>query len=188
MADETSIKTREMPCVLAGFGGQGVLFAGKVMANAGLIDGRNVSWMPSYGPEMRGGTANCNVSLSDDAIGTPFITKPTALIAMNQPSLEKFAEAVVPGGVIVVDTTLAMNASEVPSAEGVARFEIPATQMAEDNGLKGLANVICLGKLWKETRFCDRDVLDAALEKCVPAKHRNLLEPNRRALQIGIDL
>ena len=69
-----------------------------------------------------------------------------------------------------------------------ARFEIPATQMAEDNGLKGLANVICLGKLWKETRFCDRDVLDAALEKCVPAKHRNLLEPNRRALQIGIDL
>jgi len=105
MADETSIKTREMLCVLAGFGGQGVLFAGKVMANAGLIDGRNVSWMPSYGPEMRGGTANCNVSLSDDAIGTPFITRPTALIAMNQPSLEKFATTVVAGGTVVVDTT-----------------------------------------------------------------------------------
>ena len=188
MADETSIKTREMLCVLAGFGGQGVLFAGKVMANAGLIDGRNVSWMPSYGPEMRGGTANCNVSLSDDAIGTPFITRPTALIAMNQPSLEKFATTVVAGGTVVVDTTLAMNATDVATAEGVARFEIPATQTAEDNGLKGLSNIICLGKLWKETRFCDRAILDAALEKCVPAKHRDLLEPNRRALQMGIDL
>ena len=118
MADETSIKTREMLCVLAGFGGQGVLFAGKVMANAGLLDGRNVSWMPSYGPEMRGGTANCNVSLSDDAIGTPFITRPTALIAMNQPSLEKFADTVVAGGTVVVDTTLAMNATDVATAEG----------------------------------------------------------------------
>ena len=181
-------ENKTMRILIAGFGGQGVLFLGKLIAHAGVLLGKHVTWLPSYGPEMRGGTANCNVSLSDDAIGTPFITKPTALIAMNQPSLEKFAEAVVPGGVIVVDTTLAMNASEVHSSEGVARFEIPATQMAEDNGLKGLANVICLGKLWKETRFCDRGVLDAALEKCVPAKHRNLLEPNRRALQIGIDL
>ena len=174
--------------IMSGFGGQGIMLMGQLLTYAGMLEGKEVTWIPSYGPEMRGGTANCNVSLSDDAIGTPFITKPTALIAMNQPSLEKFAEAVVPGGVIVVDTTLAMNASEVHSSEGVARFEIPATQMAEDNGLKGLANVICLGKLWKETRFCDRGVLDAALEKCVPAKHRNLLEPNRRALQIGIDL
>ena len=81
-----------------------------------------------------------------------------------------------------------MNATDVATAEGVARFEIPATQTAEDNGLKGLSNIICLGKLWKETRFCDRAILDAALEKCVPAKHRDLLEPNRRALQMGIDL
>ena len=91
MPQDTSMKNPEMLCVLSGFGGQGVLFAGKVMANAGLLDGRHVSWMPSYGPEMRGGTANCNVSLSDDAIGSPFITRPTALIAMNQPSVEKFA-------------------------------------------------------------------------------------------------
>ncbi|MEE1160023.1 MAG: 2-oxoacid:acceptor oxidoreductase family protein, partial [Atopobiaceae bacterium] len=102
----------ELLCVLSGFGGQGLLFAGKIMANCGLIDGRQVSWMPSYGPEMRGGTANCSVSLSDDAIGTPFITKPTALIAMNQPSVEKFAASVQPGGAIVVDTTLAMNGTE----------------------------------------------------------------------------
>lgn len=187
-ATDTSIKTREMLCVMSGFGGQGILFAGKVLANCGLIDGRHVSWMPSYGPEMRGGTANCNVSLSDEAIGSPFITKPTSLIAMNQPSVEKFGPTVQPGGIVVIDTTLAMNADAVRLQDGVTKFEFPATQLAEDNGLKGLANIICLGRLWAETRFADRDVLDQALEKCVPAKHRDLLEPNRKALQIGIDL
>ncbi len=185
---ETSIKTRELLCVLAGFGGQGVLFAGKVMANTGLIDGRNVSWMPSYGPEMRGGTANCSVSLSDEAIGSPFITKPTALIAMNQPSLEKFGPAVVPGGVIIVDSTLAMQPEAVEIADGVKEFAFAATKLAEDEGLKGLANIICLGKLWAETRFCDREVLDEALAHCVPPRKQHLLEPNRKALQIGIDL
>ena len=179
----------ELLCVLSGFGGQGLLFAGKVMANTGLLDGRHVSWMPSYGPEMRGGTANCSVSLSDDAIGTPFITKPTAVIAMNQPSVEKFGPTVVPGGTMVVDSTLAMNGAEgVELAEGVKVFAFKATEMAEGAGLKGLANIICLGKLWAETHFCTRETLDAALEKCVPPKKQHLLEPNKRALQMGIDL
>ena len=179
----------ELLCVLSGFGGQGLLFAGKVMANTGLLDGRHVSWMPSYGPEMRGGTANCSVSLSDDAIGTPFITKPTAVIAMNQPSVEKFGPTVVPGGTMVVDSTLAMNGAEGDElVEGVKVFAFKATEMAEDAGLKGLANIICLGKLWAETHFCTRETLDAALEKCVPPKKQHLLEPNKRALQMGIDL
>ncbi|MBQ6490769.1 MAG: 2-oxoacid:acceptor oxidoreductase family protein [Atopobiaceae bacterium] len=188
MADQTRHTTTELLCVLAGFGGQGVLFAGKVLAYTGLIDGRQVSWMPSYGPEMRGGTANCNVSLSTEPIGSPFITRPTALIAMNQPSLEKFGATVRPGGVVVVDTTLAMNAQDVQLQEGVSGFYFPATKMAEEAGLKGLANIICLGKLWAETGFCDREVLDAAIEKCVPPKKRHLLEPNLRAVQLGIDL
>jgi 2-oxoglutarate ferredoxin oxidoreductase subunit gamma len=159
------------------------------MANTGLIDGRHVSWMPSYGPEMRGGTANCSVSLSDDAIGTPFITKPTAVIAMNQPSVEKFGPTVVPGGTIVIDSTLAMNGAEgVDIAEGVNVVTFKATEMAEEAGLKGLANIICLGKLWAETHFCTRETLDAALTKCVPATKQHLLEPNRKALQMGIDL
>ncbi|MBQ9317830.1 MAG: 2-oxoacid:acceptor oxidoreductase family protein [Atopobiaceae bacterium] len=179
----------ELLCVLSGFGGQGLLFAGKVMANTGLLDGRHVSWMPSYGPEMRGGTANCSVSLSDDAIGTPFITKPTAVIAMNQPSVEKFGPTVVPGGTIVIDSTLAMNGAEgVDIAEGVNVVTFKATEMAEEAGLKGLANIICLGKLWAETHFCTRETLDAALTKCVPATKQHLLEPNRKALQMGIDL
>ena len=178
----------ELLCVLSGFGGQGLLFAGKIMANCGLIDGRQVSWMPSYGPEMRGGTANCSVSLSDDAIGTPFITKPTALIAMNQPSVEKFASTVQPGGAIVIDTTLAMNGAEgVELAEGVTVSAFKATELAEAEGLKGLANIICLGKLWSLTNFCERETVDAAIAKCVPPKRQHLLEPNLRAFQLGID-
>ena len=186
MAEEFN---HELLCVLSGFGGQGLLFAGKVLANTGLIDGRHVSWMPSYGPEMRGGTANCSVSLSDDAIGSPFITRPTALIAMNQPSVEKFAASVQTGGTIVIDTTLAMDgAAGVELADGVKVIAFKATEMAEEAGLKGLANIICLGRLWAETHFCTREVLDAALVKCVPAKKQHLLDPNRKALQMGIDL
>ena len=167
MAEEFN---HELLCVLSGFGGQGLLFAGKVLANTGLIDGRHVSWMPSYGPEMRGGTANCSVS-------------------MNQPSVEKFAGSVQPGGTIVIDTTLAMDgAAGVELADGVKVIAFKATEMAEAAGLKGLANIICLGRLWAETHFCTREVLDAALVKCVPAKKQHLLEPNRKAMQMGIDL
>jgi len=97
-------------------------------------------------------------------------------------------DTVRPGGVVVVDTTLAMNAQDVQLQEGVSGFYFPATKMAEEAGLKGLANIICLGKLWAETGFCDREVLDAAIEKCVPPKKRHLLEPNLRAVQLGIDL
>ena len=169
MPTDTSMKTNEMLCVLSGFGGQGVLFAGKVMANAGLLDGRNVS-------------------LSDEAIGSPFITKPTALIALNQPSVEKFGPTLVEGGIAIIDTTLAMNADAVELPAGVRRFSFKATQLAEDKGLKGLANIVCLGKLWAETQFADLDVLEAALRKCVPPKHANLLEPNLKALHMGIEL
>ena len=178
----------ELLCVLSGFGGQGLLFAGKIMANCGLIDGRQVSWMPSYGPEMRGGTANCSVSLSDDAIGTPFITKPTALIAMNQPSVEKFAASVQPGGSMVIDTTLAMNGAEgIELADGVTVAAFKATELAEAEGLKGLANIICLGKLWSLTNFCERETVDAAIAKCVPPKRQHLLEPNLRAFALGAE-
>ena len=185
MAEEFN---HELLCVLSGFGGQGLLFAGKVMANCGLLDGRHVSWMPSYGPEMRGGTANCSVSLSDDAIGSPFITRPTALIAMNQPSVEKFAASVQAGGTIVVDTTLALDGvAGVELADGVKVVAFKATEMAEEAGLKGLANIICLGKLWAETKFCTREVIDEAIKHCVPPKKQHLLEPNLRAFQLGVD-
>ena len=173
--------------VLAGFGGQGVLFAGKLIANTALIEDREVSWLPSYGPEMRGGTANCSVTISDEPIGSPLVTAPDALVAMNQPSLEKFMGAVEPSGVILADTTLVTALPEASAlAQGVRVIGIPASAMAEEGGLKGLANIILVGKLWEQTHFCGREALDAALAACVPPRKAHLLEPNKRALQLGI--
>ncbi|MEQ3362567.1 2-oxoacid:acceptor oxidoreductase family protein [Raoultibacter massiliensis] len=170
--------------VLAGFGGQGILFAGKIIATAGLIDDREVSWLPSYGPEMRGGTANCSVCLSDDPIGSPLVVTPDTLIVMNQPSLEKFIDTAPEGGVVVADSTLVQD---IPEREGVTVCAIPATEIAEQAGLKGLANVVCVGKLFKETGFCSKETLDAAVAKCVPASKPGMLEKNKRAIALGME-
>ena len=144
---------KDLTCVVAGFGGQGSLFAGKVIATAGLIEDREVSWMPSYGPEMRGGTANCSVTLSDKPIGSPLITRPSALIALNQPSFDKFIDNVEEGGIVVVDTAMVPSLTE---PEGVTVIGIPATKMCEEAGLKGLGNIVLIGKLWAETGFAPR--------------------------------
>ena len=170
--------------LLAGFGGQGILFAGKLIAEAGLIEGRELSWLPSYGPEMRGGTANCSVCLSDEPIGSPLVLEPDVLIAMNQPSLDKFFDDVVPGGTVIVDSTLVQH---VPERDDVTVFQVPATKLAEDAGLKGLANVVLVGKLLKEIGFCGVEALDEAIQHSVPPKRQHLLEPNRKALEIGME-
>ena len=170
--------------LIAGFGGQGILFAGKFLAYKGLMEELQVSWLPSYGPEMRGGTANCNVILSDTPVGSPIITAPDVLVAMNLPSLQKYVDTVVPGGQIYVDSSLIDIKVE---RTDVQVFYVPATQMANDNGLHGLANIIILGQVLKQNPFCSLDVLKAALTKCVPAKKQHLLEPNLRALQLGYD-
>lgn len=175
---------REMKSVLAGFGGQGVLFAGKVIATAGLIEDRELSWLPSYGPEMRGGTANCSVSLSDEPIGSPLVLEPNMLVAMNQPSYDKFIDTVEPGGFVVVDSTLVLN---MKMRDDVTICAIPATEMAENAGLKGLSNIILTGKLWALTQFCQRETLDAAIDHVVPAKKQAMVELNKRAIQMGID-
>ena len=155
---------KDLTCVVAGFGGQGSLFAGKVIATAGLIEDREVSWMPSYGPEMRGGTANCSVTLSDEPIGSPLITRPSALIALNQPSFDKFIDNVEEGGIVVVDTAMVPSLTE---PEGVTVIGIPATKMCEEAGLKGLGNIVLIGKLWAETGFCSEEALDGASSKTV---------------------
>lgn len=175
---------KDLTCVVAGFGGQGSLFAGKVIATAGLIEDREVSWMPSYGPEMRGGTANCSVCLSDDPIGSPLVLAPNALIAMNQPSLDKFERSVTEGGVVVADSTLI---ADIPDVPGVNVCAIPATAMAEEAGFKKLANIIMAGKLFAETRFCAEDTLWKAMEKCVPASKAAMLEMNKKALTLGME-
>ena len=170
--------------LIAGFGGQGVLFAGKFLAYKGLVQNKNVSWLPSYGPEMRGGTANCSVIISDTPVGSPIIEKPDVLVAMNLPSLQKFVNTVVPGGKIIIDSTLIDAKVERTDVEV---FYVPATQMAKDAGYATLANMILTGKVLKETDAVDYAGNKETLESFIPAKKANLIDVNCQALQAGYD-
>ena len=170
--------------LLAGFGGQGILFAGKILAYSGLMDNKEVSWLPSYGPEMRGGTCNCSVCISDNEVASPLVNEPEILIAMNTPSLEKFVNSVKPGGTIVVDSTMVDATVE---RTDVNTFYIPATQLATGNDLPGGANIILLGKVFKETGIVSAETFKKAIEKVVPAKKAALAANNLKAVQIGMD-
>ena len=170
--------------LLAGFGGQGVLFTGKFLAYKGLVQEKQVSWLPSYGPEMRGGTANCSVILSDTPVGSPIITNPDVLVAMNLPSLQKFVNDVVPGGKIFVDSTLIDAKVE---RDDVQVFYIPATQMAKDAGFSTLSNMVLMGKVMKECGAVDFAGNKETLESFIPAKKANLIDINCQALQTGYD-
>lgn len=168
--------------LIAGFGGQGVLFAGKFLAYKGLLEDKQLSWLPSYGPEMRGGTANCSVILSDAPVGSPIVSTPDALIAMNLPSLDKYESAVVSGGKIFVDSTLI---GRKVVREDVDVFYIPATKMAADAGIPTLANMIILGKMIKETGAVSFENLVDAMKKVVSAKRAELIDVNIKALEAG---
>ena len=170
--------------LIAGFGGQGVLFAGKFLAYKGLVQDKQVSWLPSYGPEMRGGTANCSVIISDMPVGSPIITTPDVLVAMNLPSLQKFVDTVVPGGHIFVDSTLI--SAKVERTDVQVHY-IPATQMAKDAGFSTLANMILAGKVLKEIDAVSFDGNKEPLEAFIPAKKANLIDINCQALQAGFD-
>jgi len=168
--------------LIAGFGGQGILFAGKFLAYKGLIEDLQVSWLPSYGPEMRGGTANCNVILSDDPVGSPIITEPDVLIAMNLPSLQKYIDTVVPGGQVYVDSALI---AEKVTRTDVEVFYIPATQIAKDEGISTLANMIIVGHLLENNPALSFDGAEETVRKLVPAKKAALVDLNLKALQMG---
>ena len=170
--------------VIAGFGGQGVLFAGKFLANKGLMEDLQVSWLPSYGPEMRGGTANCNVILSDEPIGSPIITVPDVLIAMNLPSLQKYVDTVVPGGQIYLDSSLIDQKVERTDVEV---FYVPATKMARENDMSTLANMVIVGHLLQNHPELSFDGTEALIKKLVPPKKAALLELNMKAVQMGRD-
>lgn len=170
--------------LLAGFGGQGVLFAGKILAYCGLMDEKELSWLPSYGPEMRGGTANCSVCISDDPIGSPLVLTPDILIAMNQPSFDKFIGAVKPGGKVFADSTLI---DTVCDRTDIEVYTIPSTQMADDNELKGGSNIILLGKLIKETGLFTLDTMKKGIEKVVPPSKAHLIANNFKAIELGMN-
>ena len=170
--------------LIAGFGCQGILFAGKFLAYKGLLEDLQVSWLPSYGPEMRGGTANCNVILSDDPVGSPIVTEPDVLIAMNLPSLKKYENTVVPGGQIYIDSTLISAKVE---RDDVQVFYIPATQMAKDAGVSTLANMIIMGHVLQNNSELSFDGTEVTVKKLVPAKKAELVELNMKALEAGRD-
>ena len=170
--------------LLAGFGGQGILFAGKQLVLAGMKLDKQISWLPSYGPEMRGGTCNCSVNIDDEPIGSPFVTVPDILVAMNKPSLLKFEGRVAEGGTIVIDSSLI----DIPTTRAdVNACYIPATQMANDAGFPKLANVIILGYLVKKTGIFDKDYFMECIKSSAPKAKPELGELNAKALQMGYD-
>lgn len=170
--------------LIAGFGGQGILFAGKAIAYTGLKAGKEVSWLPSYGPEMRGGTANCSVTVSDTPIGSPIVDKPDVLIAMNLPSLDKYFADTEKGGFIVYDSSLI---STDKTRDDVKIFPIPATKMASENELEGLANMIMLGKVLKETGILTLEQTENSLTQMIPPKKAEMLGKNIKAIKLGFE-
>ncbi len=175
---------KEKRFLFSGFGGQGILFAGKFVAYKGLMDNKQVSWLPSYGPEMRGGTASCGVIVSDDAVGSPIVSNPNILVAMNLPSLDKYESSVESGGMIFADSSLIERKVE---RDDVKVFYIPATRLARENGVPTLANMIIVGKIMKELGEFEGDSLNAALKKVISAKHADMLEVNLKAMRLGAE-
>ena len=168
--------------VIAGFGGQGLLFSGKVLAYAGLLEGRELSWLPSYGPEMRGGTAHCNVILSDTPVGSPIVQQPNVLMVMNNPSLDKYEDTVAPGGKIFVDSTLIGRKVRRTDVEA---YYIPATGLAGEMGVPTLANMLLLGALVEKTNCVRFDSIAPALHKVIPARKADLFDVNMKAVEAG---
>jgi len=170
--------------LLAGFGGQGILFAGKILAYCGLMDNKELSWLPSYGPEMRGGTCNCSVCISDEPIGSPLVLSPDILIAMNQPSYDKFINDVKPDGKVFIDSTLIESKCE---RTDIDCYYINSSELADTNGLKGGSNIILLGKLIKETGLFNLDTMKKAIEKVVPPSKAHLIANNFKAIELGMN-
>lgn len=167
--------------IFAGFGGQGILSIGKFLAHAGMDANLNVSWLPSYGPEMRGGTANCSVILTDESIGSPIVTKADSLVVMNRPSLDKFENLVVSNGIIIMDSDLV---DRMPTRADVEVIAIPAQTIAEGLGNKKIANMILLGALIKKTGIVSTEAIINSLKDYGKEK---FFEINKKAIEKGIE-
>lgn len=175
--------THEIIC--AGFGGQGVMLIGQLIAYAGMFEGKNVSWVPSYGPEMRGGTANCSVVVSDEPVGSPVISEPNGVIVMNQPSLEKFLSAVKSGGVLVYNSSLITMKETRDDLQIIAA---PANDLATELGNSKVANLVALGAFLQKTNVVTADGIGKALEKVLPPHRHKLIPLNLEALKKGMTL
>jgi len=170
--------------IIAGFGGQGVLFAGQVLAYAAMDNGLGVTWIPSYGPEMRGGTANCTVIISDEEIGSPLVRHPKAAIVLNLPSLDKYEPMVVPGGVLIANRSLINRDAQRSDLQVVF---IPANEIAEELGDKRLMNMVALGAMLGLLPVLSLEAIEKALEDHLPERHKRLLPVNFKALRHGAE-
>jgi len=170
--------------ILSGFGGQGALFAGTLLAFTGLESGRHVTWIPSYGPEMRGGTAHCTVIVADEEIGSPVVRHPSGAIVMNIPSLERYEPLVRPGGTLIVNSSLVDRA---PQRTDIASRMIPGNAIAEELGDKRMANMVLLGAYLAVEPLFTLEEVGRSLERHIPAHRRSLLQPNLEALRRGAE-
>ena len=166
--------------IISGFGGQGVLFAGQLLAYAALEEERHVTWIPSYGPEMRGGTAHCHLRLSRNPVASPWISRPSSLMAFNQPSIEKFAHEILPGGLLLVNSSMVTN---VPDRSDIRVVRVPAYEAAENLGNVKAANMIMLGAYLEVTHAIDQEsILSAFVEHGIKP---DMLKSNREAIEMG---
>ena len=170
--------------LFAGFGGQGILFAGKQLAKTAMYENKQVSWLPSDGPEMRGGSANCSVIIADEEIGNPLVTEPDVLIALNRPSFDKFEPRIKKGGLLIADSTLIDVTSQ---RDDIKTIYIPATGLANDHQISGSANVIMLGQILKATGLFNYDTFLKFLVGSIPETKKALIERNTLALKLGYE-
>lgn len=170
--------------IIAGFGGQGIMSAGNILAYAGMMEDKHVSWYPEYGPEKRGGTAACHVIISDEPVGSPVLSKATSVIIMNRPSLEKFENSVIPKGLLIIDSSLTDRETK---REDVEIFTMPATHMASELGNLAYANIILLGKLIAKTGIVSKVTFEKALKKVLPEKYHHLIPEEMKALEMGME-
>ena len=171
--------------IIAGFGGQGVLSMGKILAYSGLLQGKEVTWMPSYGPEQRGGTANVTVILSDDRISSPILTSYDVAILLNQPSLDKFEPKIKPGGIIILDGN---GITRFPERKDIKVYRIDALDAAQKANSPKIFNMIVLGGLLKVVPVVELENVMLGLKKTLPERHHKLLPLNEQVIQIGMDI
>jgi 2-oxoglutarate ferredoxin oxidoreductase subunit gamma len=171
--------------IISGFGGQGALFAGMVLAYAGMDNGKNVTWIPSYGPEMRGGTAYVTVIIGDEEVGSPVIRSPSAAMVLNNPSMEKYEPLVKEKGVLVYNSSLI---SSTPSRTDIRYVAVHASDIAAELGSAKMANMVALGALVAATHVLPLEAVVQALFDHLPASKRAMLKPNEQALRRGAEL
>lgn len=186
MAKQLQIKMKEdlLQLIIAGFGGQGILFAGKLLAQSAMLEGKHVTSFPSYGAEIRGGTVNCTVIISEDMIGSPAVRSPSSLLIMNEASMERFEPRLKPKGLLIMNTSLIKNP---PKRSDIEIIKIKATEIAKELGSGQAANMVMLGALIGRTRIINPQTISNALKEITPGHRKNIIPLNENALKKGLE-